>query len=266
MMLDKKEIIKLVLFGIPDDEYTKLKELFEKDNKNGNFPSYDDISKAKGTYGIDEALIYHLDDTKVDQKNRDDLLKQIKETAYDLRLGEQYLLGEKISKLDSTKKPILKIPPHDVAVVLTYETLKIPTQVVGIFELNLKFVLKGLMLVNGAQVAPNYNGKLACVLFNLTNKPILLRYKEPFAKISFLSLVNPSKYKGEHQGYTKIQEFIGDSMPTSGLADISSKIEDYHKDFDKHRRDIEDKIRNATIIILTVISISLAIYNIFGKK
>ncbi len=261
MMLGRQEIVKLVLYksGIKKEEYDKLKE---KVDEKGVFPEYEKLEEDIKNYKPTKGLIYLDEFSSKEQKNWEDLLKQIKESAYDLRLDKQYLLGEKIYELDSDKNPILRIPPHDVAVVLTYECLRIPEQVVGTFQLNLRFVLKGLMLANGAQVDPGYEGKLACVLFNLTNKPILLKYKEVFAKISLIQLTHPNKYKGGHQGYTKIQQFIGDWMPTSGLAEINENLENYRKDLEKHKKDIEDKIRNAIIIILGILSAILAIYNI----
>ncbi len=260
MVLDKKEIIKMVLFDINEYDYEILKESLEGTEEKESFPNYDEIRDNK--YKVDKGLIY-LDEAPGDQTNWKGLHNQIKDANYDLRLGKQYILGEKIYELDPNKNPILKIPPHDVVVVLTFEILKIPKKLMGNFSLNLGFVLKGLMLANGSQVSPGYKGKLACVLFNLTNKPILLKYKDPFAKISFFELTNSGTYIGDHQEFTKIQQFIGESMPTSGLENINAKIEDYHKDLEKYKKDIEDKIRNTIIIILAIISAILTIYNIF---
>jgi len=263
-MLTKKELIKFVLYGsdISNEEYEKL---IENIGDKVSFPSYDDLLDVKDKYKITEGIIY-LDEVSPEKQNMGDLLKQIKESSYDLRLGKQYLIGEKIYELDSNKKPILKIPPHDVAVVLTYECLRIPTKVIGSFQLNLDFVLKGLLLANGAFILPGYKGKLACVLFNLTNKPILLKYKDSFAKISFLELTDNVQYQGKHQGNIKIQEFIKDWMPVSGLADINEQLEVYHRDLEGYKKDIDDKIRNATIIVLTILTVILTFYGIFGKS
>ena len=263
MMLDKIEIIKLVLYDVEEIEY---EQLVKKIPEMENFPKYPDFLRdSYAAYNIDKGLIY-LDDVSGPERNNKDLLNQIKETAYDLRLGKQYLIGEKIYNLDIDSNPILRIPPHDVAVVMTYEYLRIPQKVVGTFQLDLNFILKGLMLANGAQIKPGYEGKLACVLFNLTNKPILLKYKEDFAKISFLELKNHTVYGGIHQGKANLHEFIREWMPTSGLADINEKLEKYHNELETHKKDIDDKIRNAMIIILTIISIVLAIYGIFGAS
>lgn len=263
MMLDKKEIIKLILYdGIKRDQYKNL--IKKLDLEKEKFPqSYDEYEKdVIERYKPIGQLIWLDEAPAQESKNLENLKAQVKESDYDLRLGKQYLLGEKIYVLDSDKRPFLKIPPHDVVVVLTYEYLRIPEKIVGTFQLSLKLVLKGLMLANGAQIAPGYEGKLACVLFNLTDRPILLKYKEPFAKISFIELTSARKYDGGFQGKTNIQDFIKDWMPTSGLADINDKLEEYHKDLEKHKKDVEDKIRNAIIIILGILSASLAIYNI----
>lgn len=267
MMLDKKEIMKLVLCEITTDQYKNLKKSIDKKSgiSQDEIPSYEQIQEAKGRYALTNGLI-DLDKT-IDGEKEDwkDLLKQVKETGYDLRLGKQYVLSEKLEELDSNKNSILRIPPHDVVVVLTYEYLRVPKGVVGTFQLRLTYVLKGLMLVNGAHLGPAYEGRLACVLFNLTKKPILIKYKDKFANISFIKLCHSSEYQGEHQKMETIPQFMID-YPTSGLADINAKLDEYHTDLEKYKKDIEDKIRNTIIIILAILSAILTIYNIFIKK
>ena len=117
-----------------------------------------------------------------------DLEECLKPASYDFRLdkecivnGEEVTLGE-----EGGEEGYLKIPPNGIAWVSTYEIVNIPRYLIARFNLRIKWVYKGILLGTGPQVDPGYQGQLHCPLYNLTEKPIRIKYLERFATIDFI--------------------------------------------------------------------------------
>jgi len=104
---------------------------------------------------------------------------------YKLRLGEDCRVGEEQHWL-SEENSELVIPPYELAVISTLETLNLPRFLIGRWDLKVKRVYEGLLWVGGPQVDPGYQGKLFCPLYNLSNKTIKLRYRDTIATIDFI--------------------------------------------------------------------------------
>jgi len=111
--------------------------------------------------------------------------KRLKPAAYHLSLGKHYRIARK-TKLLSDKDPYLQIEPYQVAIVETWEALKMPKNVIGRWNLRISGVYKGLLWVGGPQVDPGFQGHLYCPLYNLSTVPVTLVYREPFATIDFV--------------------------------------------------------------------------------
>ena len=109
----------------------------------------------------------------------------LKPASYDLTLGSSCRLGGKPILLDR-KKPYLIIPPYEVAVISTKETVKIPRFLIGRWNLRVRYVYEGLLWVGGPQVDPGYEGKLFCPLYNLSNRTVILEYEKTIATIDFV--------------------------------------------------------------------------------
>lgn len=109
----------------------------------------------------------------------------LKPASYYLCLGiECHVSGEEHNLSD--KDPKLIIPPHEIAVVSTWEELSVPGFLIGRWNLRVKEVYEGLLWVGGAQVDPGYNGHLYCPLYNLSTREVELTYKEPLFAIDFV--------------------------------------------------------------------------------
>jgi len=101
----------------------------------------------------------------------------LKETTYDLRLGEIYIDEKGKEKKLSDLDRFLIIEPHQAVTISSFEVVKLPLNVTGRFDLKLRWGLRGLMLQNGTQVEPGYWGRLYTLVFNLTSVPIKLCYQ-----------------------------------------------------------------------------------------
>jgi len=80
--------------------------------------------------------------------------------SYDLRVGEEGFTLSAGRIISIEKEGFLEIQPGDFALCITYERLRLPTNVVGRFGLRSKYARTGLLMTAGPQVDPGFEGKL----------------------------------------------------------------------------------------------------------
>jgi len=113
----------------------------------------------------------------------------LKPAAYELTVGDEAMVGGEFRSLSDNPKDkdnVLRIPPFDVAVIKTGETLNLPRFLIGRWNIRTRWAYKGLVWVGGPQVDPGYVGHLFCPIYNLSNKEFLLRKGEPIAVFDFV--------------------------------------------------------------------------------
>lgn len=109
----------------------------------------------------------------------------LRPAAYTLRIGSDYIDSMGNRKKLSEQRPYFKMPPNSIVYVSTYEKLDLPYYIVARFNLRVQWVYRGILLGTGPQVEPGYRGYLSCPLYNLTDRPITIKYREQFATIDF---------------------------------------------------------------------------------
>ena len=180
--------------------------------------------------------------------------------SYDLRLGDEYLKDRGHHNLDEKTSPYLEIPAHDVVVVCTKEIVNIPKDLIGRFGLRFSLVMKGLVLNNSPQIDPGYSGRLFCLLYNLTDSPVVLTYNKRFATIEFETTNQPADiYKGSYQNANSIADVAKDILPKSGLKELSDNFEDMKKTLNK-------KIDRFYAQFFTIITVVIAILGLLVGK
>ena len=100
---------------------------------------------------------------------------------YDLRLGAEYVMPHKDSQLQISRcdsNGMLTIQPFGTAIVSTYESVFLPNNVVGRFNLRLTHALEGLIVQMGTQVEPDYEGPLFALLHNISDQPKSLKFRD----------------------------------------------------------------------------------------
>lgn len=108
----------------------------------------------------------------------------LKPARYQLTLGPEAILGgETIPVSDS--KPLV-IPPHQVAIVRTYEILNLPRFLVARWNLTVDMVYKGLLWVGALQVDPGWTSYLPCPLYNLSDREVTIRFRDKLFTIDFV--------------------------------------------------------------------------------
>ncbi len=110
----------------------------------------------------------------------------LRPAAYTLRVGSSYVDSRgKPGWLDETRNRYFEMEPNSIVYVSTYEKLDLPYYIAARFNLRVKWVYRGILLGTGPQVEPGYGGYLSCPLYNLTDRPIRIDYKQDFATIDF---------------------------------------------------------------------------------
>ena len=108
---------------------------------------------------------------------------QLRPASYQLTLGHDIHLGGEHHRLD--KLGSITLEPHQVAVVSTYEKLNIPRNMIARWSIRVTKIYEGLLWTGGPQVDPGWEGPLFCPIYNLAERKVVLKYREPMFTIDF---------------------------------------------------------------------------------
>ena len=109
----------------------------------------------------------------------------LRAARYELKLGDEANVGGIPQRIDENS-PVIVLPPHQVAVVKTYEYLRLPRFLIARWNLRVSMVYEGLLWVGGPQVDPGWAGHLYCPIYNLAERDVYLKYKQPIFTMDFV--------------------------------------------------------------------------------
>jgi len=171
----------------------------------------------------------------------------IQGASYDLTLGDECFRRGKIKTL-SNRNPFIEMEPGDYVLVSTKEIANLPKDVSARFDLRVRLFFKGIILSNGTQVDPGFNGVLFCLLFNTSNERVEIKRGEHLATIEFVKLIQPTvPYTGRYQGRRSISEYLPAMVKESAISKLIRDVENLKKE------KLWVKILPITISILTVV-------------
>ena len=110
--------------------------------------------------------------------------ENLKPARYQLSLGPEARVGGKTVNID--KQRPLTIPPHQVAIVRSYETINLPRFLIARWNLKVDMVYRGLLWVGALQVDPGWIGYLPCPLYNLSDETVTINYRETLFTMDFV--------------------------------------------------------------------------------
>lgn len=129
--------------------------------------------------------------------------RSVQQACYELRAGNIYYdlsHGSERLVLGQPEQYIL-IKPHQQVVIITFETLDVPADIIGRIMMKGKLFSLGLQPIS-TYADPGFSGKLGIVIYNSSPNYIRIDQGAPIAKIEFERLSRPvaKPYAGQH-GY-----------------------------------------------------------------
>jgi len=150
---------------------------------------------------------------------------RIRGGSYDLHIDERYLKSGIAIENNST----IEINPLDFIVAGAKESVNLPKNICGNFDLKVSMFCRGIILSNGPQIDPGYQGRLFCLLFNVSANGCIIEQNKgyEFATIQFHALSKSTilPYKGHYLRKKVIDDYVGKYAKDS-LAVRIEKIQD----------------------------------------
>jgi dCTP deaminase len=171
---------------------------------------------------------------------------QIQPSSYELRIGrEVYLSGEnKFIRLDEDFMTSIK--PGDFAILLTYEKVNIPPELMGFISIKKTFKDMGLVNISGFHVDPGYSGNLTFSVFNAGPGDIKIRYKDLVFIIFFAELcAATNNYRDSSKSLTNI--------PSDAMNKLTGKpVSTYDLDTRTRRLELTTRIQWGLLVSLLI--------------
>ena len=147
---------------------------------------------------------------------------QVEPASYDVRLGQNFKIFERDATVaidmadpeDITKDVHVEtgryftLHPGEFALGVTYETIKMPDNLVGRIEGKSSIGRLGLMIhITAGYIDPGFHGPVTLEMFGVHPLPLLLHPGMLIAQISFhkMSKVPRQSYRGRYQGAKTVE-------------------------------------------------------------
>ena len=109
---------------------------------------------------------------------------RLRPASYQLTLGEEIHIWGENRRL--AEAGFVELAPHQVAVVSTHETIRLPGNLIARWSLRVTNIYEGLLWTGGPQVDPGWEGPLYCPIYNLAERTITLKCGEPLFTMDFV--------------------------------------------------------------------------------
>lgn len=133
--------------------------------------------------------------------------ENVQQACYELRAGTVYYDISGGEQRHQVRRPdgFILLKPHQIAVVITMESLQVPPDVIGRILMKGKLFSLGLQPIN-TYADPGFSGRLGIVIHNASPQFIRINPGDPIAKIEFERLPSPvaRPYSGQHGYQTEI--------------------------------------------------------------
>jgi deoxycytidine triphosphate deaminase len=195
----------------------------------------------------------------------------LKTASYKMRVGNEYSYHGTIKQL-RRESDFVEIPPFEVVIIKTWETLNLPRFIAGRWNITVGNAYRGLLWAGGPQVDPGWVGHLFCPIYNLSNETVKLPLGHELASIDFVPAVLTSpktRYlrPGTPQFAKKPKSIILDMYPNleSGLAKFSAKLQNELDRTSGLREGLERKVENVENHVRQLTTWNTVILSLLGS-
>jgi deoxycytidine triphosphate deaminase len=203
----------------------------------------------------------------------------VRSTSCDLHIGDDvFRCGNKDEKYFNLKeKHIIRIEPFESVLISTCEKINLSEHpdIVGHFDLRIKYCLMGLILQVGPQVEPGYYGPLFGLLLNTQGNVISISHEDAMLTIEFCWVDQANGISHfENEKIENLQDFLNKKELTNGLSSsisifdlINTNLQDCqerHRIYDEKKGIRKKEKVDKKMLWLTIVSIIVAI--VFGLK
>lgn len=119
--------------------------------------------------------------------------KRIEPCSYDARAGREVLVSGTDNLIDLSRVNSVTLRPGDFALIITYESFKFPLDIAANIGMKSGLARRGIILLAGMQIDPDFEGHLKLGLYNCSGRPITIDYKDPICLIEFHQLSQPAE-------------------------------------------------------------------------
>jgi len=133
--------------------------------------------------------------------------EHLNNACYELALGtEAFITSTADTKRIHKPGEQVRIPPGQLALLITEEELCIPLNVLAFISIKASKKISGLINVSGFHVDPGFRGRLKFSVYNAGSESIILGVGERLFPIWFYQLPeeNDDEYVGRHKGQMSI--------------------------------------------------------------
>ena len=204
---------------------------------------------------------------------------KLKPANYKLSVGDEYAIGGVLGTLsDEPGKDSLRIPPFEVAIIKTFETMNMPRFLIARWNIQVKRAYQGLLWVGGPQVDAGYVGHLFCPIYNLSSTPVVLRYRDTFAVIDFVKTTPFAEGKSKTYGSGEetlpdrilFEDYEPEKLRSALATLVTQKLEGFEQRLERidgttnqHLERLENRTSQFIGVGLTVITILFAVLSVF---
>lgn len=156
-----------------------------------------------------------------------------------------------VKQILDEKKPQFVIPKGQFALLLTAETLYVPTNALAFISFKAKYKFKGLINVSGFHVDPGWKGQLTFSVYNAGPTDIVLERGKPFALIWYADLDSTATAENAKKEKHPIKRLNSDKISDmTGEVFSPFKLKQEIDDLKKELLTLESKIiaRYSTVI------------------
>jgi len=183
--------------------------------------------------------------------------------AYELALGpESFITSDSGVKRRVESGEQLVIPPGQFALLLTEESVRIPTDAIAFISIKAGYKFGGLINVSGFHVDPGFRGRLKFSVYNAGSENTILQRGLPTFLLWFAELTarTADGYHGSHQDQESItpEDVTRLQGEVASPSSLSAEIKDLKEELKRYEHRFNSGVWLVGILLVVLIGLVTA--------